>query len=271
MQGTVTDLQTTGETTLQGGTLDGMATIDNNMIVNTTETSFLDGDIEVTGTTTVQDGTLEVSSTSVLLGTGDVVVETDAILDVQGLIEKNVQVDQDGRLRGVGDIIGNVTVEGTLDPGNSAGRLEIDGDVDLTDVSMTDIEIGGTMAGSEYDQVLGLGTAPNNLTLGGRLNVSVFDDFIPDENDEFVIFDNFLFTGTFSNVIDGRINVDGVGSFAVTFGTGGGSNFSSQFLADNGLTFSDFQAVPEPGCVALMAGLLLGMTLRRKRQATEIV
>ena len=271
VQGTVTDLQTNAQTTLEGGTLDGMAMINNDLIVDTTETSLLNGDIEVNGATTVEEGTLQVRSNALLDGTGDVIIESDAHLNVQGTVTKAIFGIEDSRLSGDGTIFGDVFLEGTLDPGNSAGRLEIDGDVDLTDVSMTDVEIGGLLAGTEYDQVVGLGDAPNNLALGGELNVSLLDGFIPDADDNFVIFDNFLFTGTFSNVTDGRINIAGVGSFAVSFGTAESSKFSSQFLADNGLTFSDFEGIPEPGYFALMAGLLLGMPLRRKRHVTDFV
>ena len=67
-----------------------------------------------------------------------------------------------------GDLVNN---GGTLAPGNSPGTTHIIGDYTQSATGMLDIEIGGLLAGTEYDVLNVSGTA----ALAGTLNVDWFD------------------------------------------------------------------------------------------------
>jgi hypothetical protein len=78
-------------------------------------------------------------------------------------------------LGGSGVITGNVTLNaGSLAPGFSPGTIDIVGDLFLGAASSTDIELWGTTAG-QYDLV----TVTGNATLGGTLNVTTGNGYVP--------------------------------------------------------------------------------------------
>ena len=66
---------------------------------------------------------------------------------------------------------GTKFLEGDARPGASPGIMAFGGDVVMGPFSTTEIEIAGTTAGSEYDQI----TVANNLTLDGTLAVSLLN------------------------------------------------------------------------------------------------
>lgn len=105
-------------------------------------------------------------------------------------------------------------------PGRSPGQMTITGALMMDSTNTTKIEIGGLIAGEEYDQVVQQGTSA--VTLGGTLDLKVIDGFESSiqNSDTFdiVVSDNTL-TGAFSNVASGdRLSTsDGIGSFIVTY------------------------------------------------------
>jgi T5SS/PEP-CTERM-associated repeat protein len=127
---------------------------------------------------------------------------------------------------------------GTLAPGHSAGTTTIDGNYTQEAAGAMQIEIGGTMANTQYDVVDISGFA----TLGGELQLSLINGFLPTALQTFTVIYSSGITGAFSNVANGqRIGVaDGSGSFVVNYGTG--SAFDSTQV-----TLSGFQAVALPG------------------------
>jgi filamentous hemagglutinin family protein len=111
------------------------------------------------GTTTFVAGLTQGAGTTLLNG-GDIV--GDVTLD-------------GGVLGGSGVITGNVTLNaGSLAPGFSPGTIDIVGDLFLGAASSTDIELWGTTAGL-YDLV----TVTGNATLGGTLNVTTGNGYLP--------------------------------------------------------------------------------------------
>ena len=64
---------------------------------------------------------------------------------------------------------------GTVAPGASPGTLSIIGTYTQGPSGVLDMQIGGLVAGTEYDQLLVSGTA----TLGGTLNTSLINGFVP--------------------------------------------------------------------------------------------
>lgn len=69
----------------------------------------------------------------------------------------------------------------TVKPGNSPGSLTIDGNLDAVGTTF-DIEIGGLLPGSEYDQLIVLGQA--NL-VDSILNLRFINGFVPNQGDVF--------------------------------------------------------------------------------------
>jgi hypothetical protein len=101
---------------------------------------------------------------------------------------------QAGTLGGSGVIGSNLTVAGTVSPGNSPGVLTVDGNYNQTGTLALDLN--GTSTGTLYDQVKVNGT----VTLSG--SVSPTFGYYPKVGDTFLIIDNDLadvVTGAFSN------------------------------------------------------------------------
>ena len=89
-----------------------------------------------------------------------------------------------GAFRGTGTTgAGDVFLEGDTRPGMSAGVMGFGGDVFLGPAARLEAELGGTAAGSGYDQV----NVAGNATLDGTLAVSLIDSFEPAPGDAFTV------------------------------------------------------------------------------------
>src|SRR5262249_443767 len=101
--------------------------------------------------------------------------------------------------------VGTATFLAALSPGNSPAAVSFAGNVDLTATSALKIELGGTMPGSQYDQVHVAG----QLALGGTVNVSLINGFKPATGSSFDVLDWGARSGTFAAVqlpnLGGRI------------------------------------------------------------------
>jgi hypothetical protein len=159
---------------------------------------------------------------------------------------------QGGTISGNGTINGNLANSGVIAPGLSAGRIDVNGNLSLTNTSNVTFEIGGTALGTSYDHMF----VSSAITLGGQLAVTLINAFLPSSSDVFTIMDGSSLSGAFSNVPSGQriTTTDGSGSFLVT--TGGISST---------VELTNFQ-VPEPSAYPLLltagGGLL---ALRRRR------
>src|SRR6185295_1010559 len=138
-------------------------------------------------TVAVQGGTFNASSGTVnVAGTmqttsGSVSAST---LNLSGLFDASggtvtvgtLNVQSGGRLNGTGTIIGNVNNSGGIvSPGASPGILTITGNYTQGPSGALNMEIGGLVAGTDYDQLRVSGTA----SLGGTLNTSLIGSFVP--------------------------------------------------------------------------------------------
>ncbi|MCB1246270.1 MAG: hypothetical protein KDB69_03275 [Acidimicrobiia bacterium] len=142
--------------------------------------------------------------------TGSVLVSGGSIVDTVGTTVGNratgsltlanggtvqsplVSVAPIGTLGGSGTIQGNVLSNGTTAPGSTLGALQITGTY-TQPLGTVNIQIGGTTAGVNHDQIVVGGTA----TLGGTLNVTLVNGFNPTDG-EFVIVQGGTVTGTFA-------------------------------------------------------------------------
>jgi autotransporter-associated beta strand protein len=202
------------------------------------------------GITKSDAGTLLLSGNSTYDGT--TLVNAGTLLVNGSLGNTAVSVSSGATLGGIGAIGGSVTVaaNGTLAPGNSAGILTINNNLNLGGVLA--MEINGLAAGSHHDQVALNGSG----VLGGTLSLVWNLSTLAALNSEIVLIDNNLtdgFTGAFTNAANLSLwndNLAGQWELRYSGGTG------------NDLTLV---AIPEPGAIAL--GLLGVVTLLRRRRS----
>ena len=154
-----------------------------------------------------------------------------------------------GTIGGTGSASSDFTVAAgsTLSPGASAGTFLAD-DASLQSGSVLYIEIGGTTAGSEYDQVV----AGGDVNISGDLIVTFINGFTPSEDDVFTILSADSVTGQFNSVQ----LLGGNGSFGIAY-------------FGNSIQLSNFQ-IPEPSTLTLLGFSMLGcQILRRKRRRAQ--
>jgi len=104
-----------------------------------------------------------------------------------------------GSLNGNGTIdVNNVTFtnEGIINPGTSAGALNITGNLPQDTSCEINIELGGTVAGSSYDQL----NVSDHAILDGILNISLINSFIPVVGDTFEIMTFDTVSGMFTTI-----------------------------------------------------------------------
>lgn len=100
-----------------------------------------------------------------------------------------------GMLSGHGSIAADVTADTAIiepsESGNTAGSLDVSGNVTLTNCTVN-IEIGGNLA-DEYDQMIATGT----MSIGGTLDVQCISGFVPNYGDSFTVMTGSGLSGTF--------------------------------------------------------------------------
>jgi len=105
-------------------------------------------------------------------------------------------IELTGYVNGVGTFE-NVTVSGTLSPGFSPVRLHAT-NLGIGSGGTLVMELGGLSGGSEYDQL----DVGGELHLGGTLQVSLIDSFVPDIGDTFDVLDFGDLNGTEFDVLE---------------------------------------------------------------------
>ena len=106
-----------------------------------------------------------------------------------------------GLVTGVGDFAGNVTFSGGYSPGLSPTAVDFAGNVTFAPTSTLTIELGGTAAGSQYDQL----NVAGNAALDGTLAIALIDGFAPAVGDEFNILTYGTTSGAFASVTGNRL------------------------------------------------------------------
>ncbi len=102
-----------------------------------------------------------------------------------------------GALTGSGTVFGTLEIDGgEVAPGLSPGTVTVTGNYMQTAAGTLDIQIGGPLPGSDYDQLI----APGIAILDGTMNVSLIDDFVPDPGDEFEVLTYGSHIGQFATV-----------------------------------------------------------------------
>ena len=141
--------------------------------------------VQTGGSTTLQKGTLGSASS--------------ATINIQG-----------GTLSGPGTVNGSLTNSGEVDLGSSPGTLIIDGNYSQTAAGTLSLNVGGTTAGSQFDQITIFGSA----AFDGTLAVHVTNGFGPSLPQSFtVITANGGSSGAFA--VANLPSIDGHVAFAV--------------------------------------------------------
>jgi hypothetical protein len=191
------NIQNGGSFTINNAqTLGGPATINNAGTITktgspgTTSVSFVVSFNNNGGVVQVQTGTLSFG-TDYVQNAGGMTIAAGAALAVNGTARIN-----GGVLLGAGTISGKLTNAGTITPGTqtSAGLLTLNGDYTQTSTGILNLKIGGTSAGTQYDQLKITGAA----NLGGAVNVSVLNNFVPTVGTSFAVLACNSRTGTFA-------------------------------------------------------------------------
>lgn len=155
---------------------------------------------------------------------------------------------------GAGSFAGQVVFEAGYRPGNSPATVRFDGgDVHFGSASVLTMEIFGAMPGTQYDQLLDIGT----LDFQGRLSLVFGEGFVPLAGSSFQLLGFQTLTGSLAPE---RIDVAG-------FERG---RLDLTHLGQDGRI--SVTAVPEPAsALMLSAGLaLLGACARRRRTAARL-
>lgn len=209
-----------------------------------------------TGATTIEEGTLILAGSVTASTTLD--IRSNALLDATTVIG-GVPVTPAQTLTGEGVVLGDISVFGTVNPGNPSGTLLITGLAAFNTGSLLSLDLPSA---ADYDRLSSTGA-----TLAGTVNLSISLTYVPTPFvDSFVILENgsaqpvsglFTWGGPEGVLSEGELfHVNGT-PFTITYAGGAGNN--DVILS----------VVPEPGTAALLLGGLALLTTRRRRQTAR--
>ncbi len=229
----------------QNETIDGLSgsgTITNNgtsastlTIGNGNETNaafsgtIKNGSTQTVALTKIGLGTQSLTGNNTYTGTTNIGPDniTEAgVLDVDGSLVSAVVIGQYATLTGSGNISGGITGSGRNNFGSSPGIGNVNSSFTLASTSEFVVELGGTTAGTEYDQLritgaesrLTLNDARLWLVLGlGLVDGSQFTIVTIEDN-------NLPVIGTFAEMPEGATCLFGSTSFTITYQGGTGND-----------------------------------------------
>jgi hypothetical protein len=143
------------------------------------------------GVVQVQTGTLSVGG-DFIQNSGSTTVAAGAALAANGTV--NIA---GGLLAGSGMVSGKLSNGGIVSPGGagSTGILTVVGSYTQTASGTLNLEIGGTSAGTQYDQLQVMGAA----TFAGTLDLSILNNFVPNVGNSFAVVPFASHSGDFAS------------------------------------------------------------------------
>ncbi len=195
------------------------------------------------GVTNVQQGTLKLGASGSIASSSQIILGANTTLDVSA-VSGGWTLGASQTLSGSGTVLGSTTVAGTLNIGSSPGAMNVTGDLGLGNLSIWNVEIGGTGL-LDFDRLLVSG----QLAAGGTINISLINSFVPATSDSFQIanFGSFVDNGYTFNFSSAPLS--------------GGQSWETGSFATNGT----ITVVPEPGVFGLAGLGFAGLMLRRRR------
>ena len=146
---------------------------------------------------TAAGGSLDIGPTLLTkAASGEIRIGPGGSLKDNGFVAGNVTIQFGGSVTGSGFINGQLIDSGRVSSGNSPGRLTVQGNYTQNSDGLMSVEIGGTDAGSGYDQLQVSGTA----TIAGNLDVRLVNGFTPTVGQTFRIVNASSFSGAFSSI-----------------------------------------------------------------------
>lgn len=170
-----------------------------------------------------------VFNTAQLAGTGAMTIDEGARMHLEDSSNIGIDVENAGHLE-----VGFHATEVGLEL-SAPGEAFIRGNFAQTLSGEFFVELAGLMQGSEYDLL----TVSETARLGGRLDVALIEDFLPDVDDVFTVLEAGEIVSSFDNAMSGeRIpTAEGLGSFLVHYGSGSPFN-------ENHVVLTDFEFSP---------------------------
>lgn len=178
-------------------------------------------------------------------------IDNDGTFAILGTVTGDIAFTSSSEFSGTGTVNGSVITAGATLPGQSPGLLTINGDFTQESSASLIIEIAGTELGSQYDSLLVTGIA----SIDGLLGISLLDGFVPASSDTFTILQAGSLIGTFDNAPAGAFIIPGSGTFDVQY-------------SGTAVILSNFQGIPEPSSLAILA-LLSPLLLRRRPRVRD--
>jgi autotransporter-associated beta strand protein len=204
-----------------------------------------------TGTTRVMGGVLDLVGSASLDNSTTLQIDTGATLMASNLAA-TLHLKTGQTLKGNGTFVGGLITDSgsTMAPGASAGVLTVAGNLTLSGGSTLSMELDGTTAGTQYDQLVLSG---GSLTLGSPA-LDILLGFTPAYNATFTI-------------VSGLSGFD-PGVNGIFSGKADGSSFTvgaTEFQIDYNPSDITLTVIPEPVTTGLAGFVVLaGLLLRRR-------